>query len=1209
MRSVMLLGNTMIMRAIAGLLLLIIQCVPAHSATPGPVTLQLASDNQVFTPALPLGHYDLLWLAAKRSLTIAVYGQETPPLSMNSTTGRYRGMNADYLLLMENSLQIQVVIKHYADLNQALTAIRAGEADIILTSPAGEDNLEPGFAVSLPLIRAYPTLVTRQADVMKPLSNDKDAVSVAIKQGYPSEQFIKMVFPKAHITSYADNYLALASVANHENDYFFGNNLTSSFILVRDFYQSLEMVKFWREPQTGNHFIVPADQKQLLGILDTFISSLTEQTHKQIAQSWVDTGNISFLNKAMKLSPREERWIAKHPVLRVLINPYYAPMSMVDDHQEIRGLLGDILNLIQLQTGLVFQPVIANSNTDMVNIMRKGGWDVLPTATFSAEREEAMLFTHPFIATPFVLVTRASSGQNELLVPGAKVAIPAYHPLTDKLKHKYPGVEWVIAENTSTALSKLMLGDVDAVVSTQLASRFIIDHYYPGTMKYTRIPDEPSAQIAFAVPRDASELQSILNKALDDIPPKEILNLAGKWIKAPEVKIGTWNLYNRPFYLVIGLAILLVITSLLWGVYLLRAMGRGKAAQAALNYQLTFSQTLSNSIPVPVYVITLEGELESYNSAFSEFFLAQQREAMSFSLFDRRSPLADVFNTLQPDIQQGLRPGHVITHSLTLNNGDENRQILHWMTLCLMPENRPAILICGWQDITESRQLMKALQIEKDKAIDANQAKSQFLASMSHEIRTPISAIMGFLELLTTRKQSAEETKEAIQLAYSTAQTLIALIGDVLDMEKIESGNFTLMPEWVDLESVINATVANFEGLARQKNLRLTVDCRLEDGKTLWLDPQAIKQVLSNLLSNAIKFTAEGGVDVIAHSQAMGEERVYLTLSVRDTGAGISHVEQQQLFKPFSQTDTGKRQIGSGLGLVICREMVERMAGQISITSQPGMGTTMIVTLVTQTSDHAPDVPLIAEQQTTLPAALRIVIAEDNPTNRLLLRRQLDILGYHVDEAEDGLQALNLIKNQQYDLLITDLNMPNMDGITLTQRVRELNQNMVIWGLTANAQTEEKERCLAVGMNLCLFKPIELQQLRAALSGVNMTEDGPPLGSFIDMPTLEAHSLGDKKLMCQMLEQARTENDKDVAAAVQALALKEWDVLQHHLHRINGTLQLLGATPLYELAETLENQLAAGLHPPALEKGVARLEQQIAQLNAAIDVYSRSVRN
>lgn len=1189
-------------------LLLAVVC-PLRAATPEPVTLTLASDYQVFTPALPLSHLDLLWLAAKRTLTIGVYGTETPPLSMNTSTGRYRGMNADYLLLLENSLQVRVVIKHYADQGRALTALQGGNIDLILTSPSGGESLAAPFTASLPLIRAFPTLVTRQADVMKPLSDEHAAVKVAIKQGYPSDSFIKMVFPQAQITAYADNYLALASVANKENDYFFGNNLTSSFILVRDFYQALDMVKFWREPQTGNAFIVLASQPQLRGILDTFISSLSEQTHKQVAQSWVDNGNISFLNKAMKLTPQEERWVARHPVLHVLINPYYAPFSMIDDNQEIRGLLGDILNLIQLQTGLSFEPVIANSNSDMVNIMRKGGWDILPTATYSTEREEQMLFTHPFIATPFVLVTRATSGQEDSLSPGSKVAIPAYHPLSKKMKKKYPGVTWVIAENTSTALSKLMLGDVDAVVSTQLASRFIIDHYYPEMMIYTRIPDEPSAQIAFAIPRDALELQSILNKALDDIPPKEILNLAGKWVKAPDVKIGTWNLYNRPFYLVAGLAALLVISSLLWGVYLLRAISRGKASEAALSYQLILRQTLSNAIPVPVYVITPDGELESYNSAFGEFFTPERREAMRYSLYDRRSPLAEVFPDVQQEIQKGLTPDTVITHQLVLNNGEEDRLILHWLTSCRMPDELPATLICGWQDITESRQLMKALQVEKDKAIDASQAKSRFLASMSHEIRTPVSSIMGFLELLTTRKQSAEEAKDTIELAYSTAQTLIGLIGDVLDMEKIESGNFTLTPEWVDLDSLIHTTVANFDGLARQKNLRLTVDCRLEAGKTLWLDPQATKQVLANLLSNAVKFTQEGGVEVMAHTQALGEERVYLSLSVRDSGPGISADEQQQLFKPFSQTQVGKRNIGSGLGLVICREMVERMTGQMSIASQPGMGTTMMVTLMTQSSDHAPAVPLIAEQQATLPAALRILIAEDNPTNRLLLRRQLDMLGYHVDEAEDGLQALSLIQKQEYDLLITDLNMPRMDGITLTRRVRECDQQMVIWGLTANAQTDEKERCLAAGMNMCLFKPIDLQQLKAALSGLNLPAASLALEEFVDMPTLEAHSLGDKKLMMQMLEQSRTENEKDLTAASQALAQQEWGVLQHHLHRINGTLQLLSATALHELAEKLEDALAAGETGPEIKENLNALEQQIRMFNSAIEMYAKTARH
>lgn len=1181
----------------------------AHAVTREPVTLTLVSDYGVYIPVLPLNHDDLFWLAAKPSLTIGVYSHETPPLSLNSSTGRYHGMNADYLLMLQKSLKVNLIIKQYDDETQALMALRAGSIDAILSSLTSGDALASPFVASLPLITAFPTLVSRQADVMSPLSNDQHEVRVATVLGYPSEQFIKKTFPKAKITTYDDNYLALASVVNNQNDYFFGDNLTSSFIINRDFFQSLQTVKFWREPKIGSHFVLLENKSQLLNILNTFISSMSEQAQKQVAQSWLDTGNMSFLNNTMRFTPREERWIAKHPVLRVLINPYYAPLSMLDENQEIRGLVGDILNVLHLKTGLEFQPVIANSNGDMSDIMHKGNWDLVPTVTYSEEREDYMLFTHPFISTPFVLVRLATTHQQDILMPSAKVAIPAYHPLSEKLRKKYPGVMWVTTENTSTALNKLMQGSVDAVVSTQLASRFIIDRYYPEKMTYTRIPDEPSAQIAFAIPRGSLELQSILNKALDDIPQKEILNMAGKWVKAPNVKLNTWNLYNRQFYLVTGLAALLVGSSLLWGIYLLRAIRRVKISQAALSYQLILRQTLSNAIPVPVYVITPEGELKSYNRAFGEFFTPILRDGLRFNLYDRRNPVAGIFFNVQREIQQGLVPDNVITHQLMLNNGEEDRLILHWLTSCQMAGNTPPPLIGGWQDITESKQLMKELLAEKDKAIDANQAKSRFLADMSHEIRTPISSIMGFLELLATRKQSPEDASETIELAYSTAQTLIGLIGDVLDMEKIESGNFALIPEWVDLRSLIYSTVANFKGLAQKKNLTLIVDCGLEEGKMLWLDPQATKQVLSNLVSNAIKFTSEGGIEVMAYTQALSEGQTYLSLSVKDTGAGISEQELRQLFEPFSQTALGKRSVGSGLGLVICREMVERMSGQINIASQPDVGTTMTVTLVTRTSDNASSELLIDEEKAILPTTMKIVIAEDNPTNRLLLLRQLDMLGYHVDEAEDGVHALTLIDKQDYDLLITDLNMPKMDGITLTQRVREMNQHMIIWGLTANAQTEEKERCLAAGMNLCLFKPVDLQQLKTALSSIQISADRLQLEEFVDMSTLEANCLGDKQLMYQMLIQSRIENDKDLVAVLQALERQDWELLQHHLHRINGTMQLLGATKLQYLAETLENTLAVGQYSAEIEEETDQFIQQIMVFNEAIKIYSQSTRH
>ena len=1181
--------------------------LPVQAVSKEPITLVLASNHQVIPPAIYLDHDDFIWLTQKHSLTVAVYDAESQPLSMNSITGRYWGMNADYLSLLRKALNIKVNVKLYADEQQALAALLAGRVDVVLNTPGGVSPQKAPFITSLPLVQGYPTLVTRLAEVMKPFHDNSDKLRVAIARDFPAESFIKQFFPNASVTSFANEYQALASVASNQSDYFLGNNLTTSFIIARDFYQTLGMVKFWREPQSSNVFIALDSQRQLVNILDNFISSLTEPQHSQIAQSWIDMGNLSFLTKKLVLTPRETRWLEKHHTLRVVINPYYAPFSMMDESQEIRGIVGDILNLLQMQTGLTFEPVIANSNEEMASIVRGGDWDILSSATYSPEREEQVAFTHPFLTTTFVMVTRVVAKQAEVVKPGMKVAIPAYHALTEKLKTKYPGMQWVEVENTSVALSMLDQGKIDAVVSTQLASRYFIDHYYPNRLRYFRIPDEHTAQISFAIPRGSQELQSILNKALDDIPPKELMNLAGKWVKIPEVKIDTWNLYNRPFYLVIILATLLVVSSLLWGAYLLRAIRKSKEAQAALEYQLGFRQTLFNSIPVPVYVISLEGELESYNSAFEAFFTPELHAAMHFSLFDRRHPLADIFAALQPDIQQGLLVNQVIPHQLVLNNGTEERLILHWLTLCQLPTNTPPTLICGWKDITESRQLMGALQVEKDKAIDANRAKSAFLATMSHEIRTPVSAIMGFLELLTTHSQSPAAEKESIQLAYSTAQSLLGLIGDVLDMEKIESGNFELAPEWVDLTSLLATTVSSFEGVATLKNLRLSVDYRLEKTQALWLDPQAVKQVLANLLSNAIKFTVEGGIEVIAQTHAQGTDQTRLTLSVKDSGAGISPQEQQHLFKPFSQTKWGKQQTGSGLGLTICRELVERMAGTIDMASQPGRGTTMTVTLTTAVADleKVAAISFTPKSLVSGPKALRIVIADDHPTNRLLLRRQLATLGYRVDEAIDGVAALALIEANPYDLLITDLNMPNMDGITLTRRVREFNQDIIIWGLTANAQAEEKERCLVMGMNLCLFKPVDLPQLEAALQSVAGPSQADPLSEFIDMATLQALSLGDNGLMRQMLAQSRLENDQDLLAAGQALQLQDWPTLQRHLHRINGTAQLLGATSIHLLSEQLENALATQQHEAVIDEGMRELEQLLHGLNAAIEAFSR----
>lgn len=1181
-------------------------------------TLKLASKPYGFTSNIYLSQDKLTYLATKRSIKIAVFGEEAPPFAMSTINGSYQGINADYLQVMKEALSVNLEIKYYYNQSQALRALQNADVDLVLSSNDIPNTLTTPFVSSKLLFQVYPTLVTLRSKGMEPFYRLDRPVRVAISQHYPSDRFIKSVFKDAIITNYGNNYQALSSVITGENEFFLGDNITSKFIINRDFHQKLDISHYWRSPQTGSRLIANERQSRLIEIINTFISTLGTSIDTQISQAWIDNGNLTFLNKSLFLTPKEKRWIEKNPTLRTLINPYYAPFTLLDENREIRGLAGDILNLVQLQTGLHFNPVIAKSNSDIGEIMRKGDWDIIPTVTYSAEREKKMAFTQPFIATPFVVVTQNENQKKEIFKAGSRMAIPAYYSLKEKLFQQYPDVNWIIVVNASTAMSNLNLGNVDGVVTTQLAAQYIIDHYYPETLSYRQIPNQPSAQIAFAVPLNKPELQSILNKALAEIPPKEIINLAGKWIKMPNVKIETWDLYSRHFYFLTACAVLLILSSLLWCAYLLRVINRGKTSQTALEYQLSLRQTLSNSIPVPIYITTAEGELESFNSAFTAFFSSELQEGIRYSLFDRRSPLVDIFPVIHKEMQKGIPPDKVTSHQLMLNNGTEDRIILHWVTLCPLPAPLPPVMICGWQDITDSLELMKALQVEKDKAIEASRAKSIFLAKMSHEIRNPVSAIMGFLELLTTQSQTEQETKESLRLAYATAQSLIGLIGEVLDVEKIESGNFELVSEWVHMEALTQATIANFAGLVRQKNIKLTVNYQLSAGRALWLDPQAIKQIITNLLSNAIKFTNKGDIKIKVQTLQREKDTVQLKLSVKDSGVGISKKEQQLLFKPFTQASFGKTQIGSGLGLTICQELVERMHGSITVDSQLGVGTTMTVLITTKISDIKPADFICDDISIPLPSALRIIIAEDSASNRLLLRRQLGILGYKVDEAETGEQAFKMIEQSEYDLLITDINMPKMDGIILTQKICKINPSLIVWGLTANALPDEKERCLASGMDLCLIKPVNLLQLKAAFKKLMMRPkksvntgtlgllDTPIntelLNEHISMQILLNNAMGDTNFIFELIDQAYHENSRDLSELKKAMHYGELKTMQSYLHRINGTAQLVGAMSIHELAEELENALATEKPFHLIESGVKSLELQINALEKAIAI-------
>ncbi len=1194
----------------ATLLLGLLPCVAM--ALDEPQSLRLFGHSTLESPAVELSEGNWRWLRERRRLVMGVSAPDYAPFDISSNNDDFEGITADYAWLISLILNIPVEVRRYDTRDEVIDALKQGSLDF-LGSANGYEAADPQLVLSRSYANDQPVLVTRAGGSLS-LSADLAGKRVAMLYHYMRPDAVQAFYPGAQLQLFGSTFEAIGAVAFGQADVYLGDAISTHYLINKNHFNNVRMADFSAMEANPFGFALARDNTRLRNILNAALAAIPANKQMEILRRW-SAGASGFLEAdRLRLSDSEQRWLEKHPKVKVAVPDKFMPLAFIDEQGQSDGLSVEVLSRISLRTGLKFEMVQGSSLPRQVDDVGAGKADMLAVITPSIERTEKLRFTRPYLSNPYVLVVRADDKRVVTLedMAAKRLAFIGGNSLTAQISRDYPSIEVINVENPEQAMELVAKGSVDAAITSLISARYMVARNYRNRLRITSTVGTDPARITFGVNRSQLELYSILDKALMSISPEEMDEMTNRWRSEILIEDSYWKRHRNVIIQGFVVAALLLLVTLGWGLYLRNLIRKRTQAERALSDQMRFMGVLIDGTPHPIYVRDRQGRLMACNNAYLDVFGFKLEDVIGKTVVETDTGNPPQSQSFHADYLRLMERGEPQIHDRVLKLPNATvLTIYQWMLPYRDGDGNVVGMIAGWVDVSERQRLLGQLQEAKEEADAANRAKTTFLATMSHEIRTPMNAVIGMIELALENAEQGLADRDALEVASVASRSMLELIGDILDIARIESGHLSLTLEPSNLRELLASVARVFEGLARDKGLVLQVELDPLIDRSVMIDPMRLKQVVSNLLGNAIKFTSEGLVRLGAEGTKLAGEQLSLRLWVEDTGIGIGAEDQLRLFNPFIQGSNNEQSArsGSGLGLVISRNLCEMMGGQLHLSSVLGKGTRVDVTLTLALTSTAPThSPL---PYTPSACALNILVVDDYPANRLLLSRQLSFLGHRIVTAEDGVQGFALWRAGHFDAVITDCNMPLKDGYTLARDIRaqERLRGLVpclLLGFTANAQPEEAERCRQAGMDGCLFKPTGLEDLRQALGARAIAVKSNEAEPLFDLSSLIALTGTDHAALNELLMPLLGSLKDDHALLPALLSQANFAKLHDLAHRVKGGARMVKAKALTACCEELES-VSERRARVALGAAVEAMGAAIDGLHRSLECYCNQV--